>query len=251
LSEHSLDKIPEQVFAPELQKKLRTLDLSKNKLTSLGRLNSLQELKLLNLDDNQLPAGSLSPIAALSKLQNLSVGSNLLGKPVPHQQQSDTIILPLLPTGLKQISLAANHLASIPRPLLSPTLLKLEKIDLSKNNLALVPDEIANLVSLVELNLDGNQIVLLPETMGQLKKLKVLSLRDNQIHVTSTIFTERNPQPLPKSLFEDTALIDLNLHGNRMTNTQLNEFDGFQTFLDRRQKVKSKTLVNLSVCGLK
>jgi hypothetical protein len=41
------------------------------------------------------------------------------------------------------------------------------------------------------------------------------------------------------------------LHGNHMTNTQLNQFEGFQDFLDRRQKVKSKTMMNLSVCGLK
>ena len=245
-----MDKIPQQVFTPELQKRLRTLDLSKNNLTSLEKLSTLTELKSLNLDDNKLRAGSLTPVGSLSKLQNLSVAGNLLGKPVPQSQQQPDV-LPSLPTCLKQISLAANHLASVPRQLLSPTLVKLEKVDLSKNNLASVPEEISNLANLLELNLDGNMIVALPEKIGELRKLKVLSLRDNQILVTSTIFTEKNPQPLPKALFEETALIDLNLHGNPMTTTQLNEFDGFQTFLDRRQKVKSKTLVNLSVCGLK
>ena len=101
-----------------------------------------------------------------------------------------------------------------------------------------------------ELRLDDNQIDFLPPNMGKLTKLKSLSLRNNQFTVTSTVFTERNPQPIPQSLFADTSLIDLNLHGNKMTNTELNQFEGFQAFLDRRQKVKSKTLVNLSLCGL-
>ena len=34
-------------------------------------------------------------------------------------------------------------------------------------------------------------------------------------------WTDANPQPLPKGLFEDTVLIDLNLKGNNLTNTQL------------------------------
>ena len=55
----------------------------------------------------------------------------------------------------------------------------------------------------------------------------------------------------------DTLLIDLNLHGNnKLTSTELNEFEGFDVFLMRRKKVKDKNLhggalVNMSVCGLK
>ena len=109
---------------------------------------------------------------------------------------------------------------------------------------------------LVELNLDNNVIVSLPNEIGQLKKLKALSLKNNYIRVKSTNFSESNPQPLPASLFADTLLIDLNLHGNPLTSTQLNEFEGFDTFLERRKKVKTKNLyggalVDMSVCGLK
>ena len=87
--------------------------------------------------------------------------------------------------------------------------------------------------------------------MEKLLKLKALSLRHNKITVKSTMFTSSNPQPIPKGLFVNTLVVDLNLEGNAMTNTQLNEFEGFHEFLDRRQKVKNKTLQNLSVCGLK
>jgi Leucine-rich repeat (LRR) protein len=130
---------------------------------------------------------------------------------------------------------------------------QLEKLDLSNNDIAIVPEEIAStLPNLQELNLDGNSITSLPEQLGcGMKRLKVLSLRNNRITVTSTVFSDKNPQPLPRSVFADTQLIDLNLHGNDLTNTQMNAFEGFQDFLDRRQKVKSKTLTNLDVCGLK
>jgi Leucine-rich repeat (LRR) protein len=159
-------------------------------------------------------------------------------------------ILPTLPSSLKQINLSGNMLLISPPALYAPDLTKLERIDLSNNRLAAVPVEITVLVSLEDLNLDHNSIVSLPEEIGKLRKLKALSLRHNRIQISSTVFTAKNPQPLPASLFRDTLLIDLNLHGNTLTNTQMNQFDGFQDFLDRRQRVKTKTLTNLDVCGL-
>jgi Leucine-rich repeat (LRR) protein len=254
LSEHGLDEVPGQLFAPEL-KKLRTLDLSMNNLTQLGNMGSLVELKFLNLDNNKLPPGSLAPVTFMTKLQNLSVCGNRLGKPAaqdPSHARRQQLVeaVPELPPSLKQLNLASNFFSHVPRHILSQNLIKLEILDLSGNHLAVAPLEVANLVNLLELNLDNNAIVALPEEIGSMKKLKVLSLRNNQLRVTSTTFSDKSPQPLPKSLFTDTHLIDLNLHGNQMTNTQLNQFEGFQDFLDRRQKVKSKTMSNLDVCGL-
>jgi len=110
-------------------------------------------------------------------------------------------------------------------------------------------------VSLTELNLDNNVIVSLPNEVGQLQKLKTLSLRNNYIQVKSTNFSSTNPQPIPASVFESTLLIDLNLHGNKLSSTQLNEFEGFNVFLERRKKVKNKNLyggalTDMSLCGL-
>lgn len=248
LSEHGLDSLPPKVF--ELTT-LRTLDLSDNKLISLGRLHLLKELKSLNLDGNKLLTGSLGPVSSLTKLQTLSVKRNKLGTSVNSEFGNVPLApLPSMPTSLKQLHLAENPLGSIPDSLLTGSLVKLELLDLSQCRIRDIPLEIVLLTALQELRLDDNQIDFLPPNMGQLKKLKVLSLRNNKITVTSTVFTERNPQPLPETLFVDTPLIDLNLHGNKMTNTQLNQFEGFQAFLDRRQRVKSKTLTNLDVCGL-
>ena len=244
---------------------LKTLDLSGNKITRLGnQLAVLKELKSLNVDHNLIVAGGLEPVASLSKLQSLSAGGNKLGLPVPtdpkkprQQQQHPTTALPSLPASLKQLKLDGNSFSTFPKQIVLPNcLVKLEKIDISNNNLAAIPQEISNLPSLTEINLDNNVIVALPATIGQLKKLKTLSIKNNQIRASNTNFSETNPQPLPRSLFEDTLLIDLNLHGNPMTSTQLNEFEGYAKFLERREKIKSKdiyggALVNLDVCGLK
>lgn len=196
------------------------------------------------------------PLAKLSKLQNLSVGGNLLGKHVVSATSAGAQTFPSeLPLGLKQLKVNDNFLSNVPRPILSAKLVKLEKLDLSSNQLAAIPMEISNLVALTELNLDNNVIVSLPNDIGKLKKLKVLSLRGNRISAHSTNWSEKNPQPLPRSLFADTPIIDLNLHGNPMTSTELNTMEGVDAFLERRQKVKTSTLLgggltSLDVCGL-
>jgi Leucine-rich repeat (LRR) protein len=236
---------------------LKTLDLSKNALITLSpKISLLVNLKSLNLDQNKLPAGSLVSIAKLSKLQSLSVGGNQLGRHIAAEILDASDPFPsTLPSGLKQLKVDNNFLSSVPRPILSATMTKLEKLDLSSNNLATIPTEISNLVALTELNLDDNVIVSLPEDVGKLRALKVLSLKGNRISVDSTVWSLKNPQPIPKSLFADTPVIDLNLHGNPMTSTQLNSMEGYDTFLERRQKVKTSTLLgggltNLDVCGL-
>lgn len=229
---------------------LRTLDLSKNALTAVSsKFVNLKNLTSINLDNNKLTQGSLVPIATLPKLQKLSIGDNLLGKPTAAASKNDT--LPELPKGLKQLKINANFLSHVPRNIMSSHLTKLEKLDLSHNQLASIPVDIAKLKQLTELNLDDNVIVSIPQAAGLLEKLKVLSLRNNRISYPSS----DNAQPLPASLFTDTPLIDLNLHGNPMTSTQLNTMEGYDTFLERRQLVKTSALMggaltNLDVCGL-
>lgn len=209
-------------------------------------------------------------ITSLTKLQILRAGGNALGKPIsnlPNKNRTkhdktkpmkNLDALPsTLPSTLKQIVLDRNYFSQIPSSLLSPNLKKLEKLDLSCNQLATVPAEISNLSKLEELKLDDNKIISLPDAVGQLTCLKTLSLKNNLISPEgSAVFSANKPQPLPASLFTKTLLIDLNLHGNPMTSTQLNEFEGYNVFLDRRQKVKTKdiyggAMTSFGVCGLK
>jgi len=277
LREHKLDKIPDQVFDIT---NLTSLDVSNNNLKHLDlanakKLSNLANLKSFNCEQNKLQADALTSIPSLLKLQNLSAGGNELGKPVlltppagvvaggggkktkqKVTKTADQLFPSTLPPSLKSLKLDHNAFSSIPPQICSAKLIKLVKLDLSYNNLASVPTEISNLTSLTELNLDSNSIVSLPTEVGSLSKLKALSLQNNCITVhSSTVYSEKNPQPIPASVFRDTLIVDLNLKGNSMTSTQLNEFDGYHDFLERRKKIKSKgidggALTDLDVCGL-
>mmetsp|Transcript_11144 Transcript_11144/g.20861 ORF Transcript_11144/g.20861 Transcript_11144/m.20861 type:complete len:222 (-) Transcript_11144:2013-2678(-) len=220
-------------------------------------MNTLANIRNLNLSYNQLTKGSLIPLSALDNLQSLSLSYNQLGLEIEGEKKLVGPPLPSLSTHLKHIKLDHNHLTSIPKSIYAPELTKLEKIDLSYNRIHEIPKEFCENLSscLTELNLDHNLIASLPRAMGLLVKLKSLSLESNRIVVLSTSFDQKHPQPLPEDLFVSTPLIDLNLKGNRMTNGQLNEFQGFEAFLERRQKLKSKNihggaLTDLGMCGL-
>ena len=235
MQEHKLEAIPVPVFS---LLNLRTLDISSNKLEELPSLlaNNLENLKVLKCDNNKIV--SLGPIENLKKLQNLSACNNRL--------QSDLS----LPISLKELNLKGNNFENVPRNIISLT--KLQVLNLSQNNLASFPADICSiLASVVELNLDDNQITSLPEEIGKMKKLKLLSLKNN------AICGNLSHQALPSSLFVNTPVIDISLHGNtEITATQLNNFDGFDKFLERRTKVKNKDLAGFDqltgkyTCGL-
>jgi internalin A len=127
---------------------------------------TLTKLKSLNVENNSLH--HLLPIAKLNNLQTLIAGKNSLGiapkqstqKRQQQQQQQKKVVPPLpeLPVSLKQIKLDSNQFMSIPKQIMSNSLTKLVKLDLSHNNIAVVPDSISNLTSLLELNLSYNTI---------------------------------------------------------------------------------------------
>ena len=231
---------------------LRTLDVSKNKLQSLGGVDRLTQLKSLNCQSNQLT--SLKSISNLGKLQNLTAGNNSLGL---NGEDGTSGPMPSLPSSLKQLILDQNSFSWIPPSVVAKNLTNLERLDLSSNKLEIIPDEIENLAQLEELKLDRNNIAFLPSTMGKLVRLKSLSLCYNKLTGSSSNgWNESHPQPIPPALLTDTALIDLTLTGNSLTSTQLNQsFVGFDAFLERRTKVKTKdvyggAMTNYSFCGL-
>ena len=156
---------------------VRTLDLSNNKLRHLSvKLSNLKSIKSLNVEKNQLQ--TLLPIAKLTNLQTLNAGKNNLGiapqKKLESKQKSPASktassasalasvhhhqSLPELPPSLKQLKLDSNHFDSIPKQILTNSLTKLVKVDLSHNNIASVPAQISLLSSLTELNLSYNMI---------------------------------------------------------------------------------------------
>ena len=125
-------------------KSLRTLDISKNKLKTLGQISQLSELKTLKCDDNALGINALHSLSNLSKLQILTLGNNRLHYPDPSAASTSHQSFPSLPPNVKQLKLNSNAFSSIPLQICDRRL-SLEKLDLSHNNLAVIPPEICNL----------------------------------------------------------------------------------------------------------
>ncbi len=84
------------------------------------------------------------------------------------------------------------------------TLKQLKLIDLSRNQIALLPESLGECTSLVEFLLVGNKLQGLPLSIGQLSKLEVLDLSANSIGV------------LPPSFGNLVALKRLNLSANQL-----------------------------------
>ena len=116
---------------------LRTLDLSKNNIQNLGKIQQLKELKSFNCDENALATRSLIPISKLAKLTSLSLGKNRL-------ENASNQTFPEIPAKVKTLKLNNNSFSSLPKQICDPKL-ALEKLDLSFNNLAAIPAEISNL----------------------------------------------------------------------------------------------------------
>jgi Leucine-rich repeat (LRR) protein len=55
------------------------------------------------------------------------------------------------------------------------------RLNLSKNNITVVPPNIKDLANLIELYLYGNKIAVLPPEIGSLTQLQTLALNENQV----------------------------------------------------------------------
>ena len=282
LTEHKLTAVPLQIFEITM---LKTLDLSFNEIRefpSSDYCSSLPNLKTLNLSNNRLYKGSLPNLTCLQNLQNLNLSDNSLGQSnsgQSGQRQNGTknpkkttktatpasahtlLSLPPLPTSLKTLNLAKNSLNSIPPQALA--LPNLTSLTLSNNSIASIPTSMSSLSSLKNLYLDENSLTSLPPPLFAEGRccwpdLKTLDLSNNGFATAgfSTLSATSVNQPLPKGLFTDTKLHDLRLAGNPMEKRVLmEEFEGFDAFLKRREGVKRKDLdggamADLSLCGL-
>ena len=289
LPQHNLKCIPNEIFTNDSLKQLKSLDLSKNSLGSqndaapnVQLLGTMTLLKTLHIDSNNLTVKHLpTTMENCTKLQTFTVSDN------PKLGDTDAAwALPPLPTSIKNLSAAKCRLSRFPATLLrldAEQLLKcLQTLDLSNNSIVELPRELfAACLNLVEINLSFNSVFVVPEEVGTLKvrerekiilgktfldllspnweetheplspriqRLKSFDLANNRIIGTDT-------NCLPRALFVDTPVIDITLTGNEITPSQLNDFEGFDSFLDRRTNVKRKdlaggALTDLGVCGL-
>lgn len=92
-------------------------------------------------------------------------------------------------TGVLQIS--DRKLKEIPLEVLNLED-NLRNLDLSKNKISCIPDDINRLKHLKQLNMSVNNVGILPESMGTLKKLEVLNLSNNLISSLPQCLTNLN-----------------------------------------------------------
>jgi Leucine-rich repeat (LRR) protein len=125
---------------------------------------------------------------------------------------------------LKRLDLEGNRMKDVPEGVLQ--LPKLETLCLSNNVIKLIPRGIVKLSSvLVELELNKNFLQTLPEEIGSLKNLRSLHVAHNVLRelpeaigtlpLLTTLWLEHNRLATLPDTFALPALEDLNLHDNR------------------------------------
>lgn len=160
--------------------------------------DSSDNIKWLQLVDNNL-AGTIPPeLANLSSLQRLHILSNQLTGTIPPELGNLA--------NLEQLLFNNNQLSGTIPPELG-NLSNLQRLYLSDNQLdGTIPPELANLSSLQRLYLDRNQLDgAIPPELGDLSNLQNLYLYDNQLS-----------GPIPAELSKLSSLQSLRINGNQL-----------------------------------
>jgi Leucine-rich repeat (LRR) protein len=128
---------------------------NKNIRLLLPEITRFKNLKILNLDGNQI---STLPkeLFELEQLEELDLSSNKLN---------------VLPPDIGKLK-------------------NLKKLSIRNMKLTHLPDELTDLSNLTKLDVGGNELISLPETIGKLKKLEIFGASDNQIKRLPESFCE-------------------------------------------------------------
>ena len=85
---------------------------------------------------------------------------------------------------LSEIVLCGNRIKEFPPSLCNGVVTSsLKLLDLSKNDIKLLPRAFCNFKNLVHLKLDRNQLHMLPANIGKISRLRFLSVSHNQLTV--------------------------------------------------------------------
>ncbi|KAK3225519.1 hypothetical protein Dsin_005381 [Dipteronia sinensis] len=218
LRDAKLKTFPDEVL--DLEKAVRTLDLTHNKLADIPlEISKLTNMQRLVLADNLIARLPVN----LGKLQSLKV-----------------------------MTLDGNQITSLPDEL--GQLVRLERLSISGNMLACLPETIGSLRNLVLLNVSNNKLKFVPESVGSCFSLEELQADDNLIedlpssvcnliHLKSLSLNNNNVSQIPPSLLKDCkTLQNISLHSNPISMDQFQQMEGFQEFEARRKKKFDKQI---------
>ena len=157
--------MPARIFSSDVAPKCRNVDASNNKIASLppsiGTLVNLQRLTLTSNALVTLP----DTLARCVNLRTLVLDRNAISH-VP-----DSVLAAL--TKLQTLSLAHNKLTTMPSV---SSLVKLEKLSVAGNALASLPHGVSKCASLEELDASDNPIRAIDPSLGALTRLRVLNV---------------------------------------------------------------------------
>jgi len=105
----------------------------------------------------------------------------------------------------------------------------LDTINLSKNKIEQVPDEIGCL-NVTELNLNQNRLVKLTAKLADWPRLKVLRIEENCMPIDG----------LPNELLANSSVSLIAYDGNLFENKAFQNLDGYENYLERYTATKKK-----------
>jgi Leucine-rich repeat (LRR) protein len=203
--------------------KLKTIELHNNQLSGElpAEIGNLTELITFRITQNKFSGTVPESIASWTKLNDFFINDNSFTGMLPNAIGKFTNLLTLyvdnnkftsLPdslgnlTNLQQIDANTNLIGSIPASI--NKLSKLYRLDLMNNKLTTLPD-LGTMPALWDLNLSYNQLTVLPESFCKLVKVSDLHLDNNQL-------TE-----LPSNFENLIALKDVSINENRLTSVPI------------------------------
>ncbi|KAJ1916234.1 hypothetical protein H4219_003902 [Mycoemilia scoparia] len=173
---------------------LTRLILSDNNISvidsRIGMYQTLTCLDIRNNDISELPA----EISRLCELQFLSIAGNKLTELPESIFELPIVELQVQRNNISFISSQISNLATT-----------LVNIDLSNNQLTVLPQEIAKLTKLINLNIADNMISSLPEDLDNFSELKDLDLRRNRL---TTLFPSKSAHSDEPMVFKHLYRID-------------------------------------------
>uniref|UniRef100_A0AAR2JXR7 PDZ domain-containing protein n=1 Tax=Pygocentrus nattereri TaxID=42514 RepID=A0AAR2JXR7_PYGNA len=198
LDANQIEELPKQLFNCQL---LHRLSLPDNDLTvlppAIANLINLRELDVSKNSIQEFPENiknckvlaiveaSVNPISKLPEgftqllsLTQLYLNDAFLEFLPASFGRSDPEVLEQL-TGIKELWMDGNKLTVLPGMI--GTLKQLTYLDVSKNNVELVDDQISGCENLQDLLLSNNALTQLPSSIGSLKKLTALKVDENQL----------------------------------------------------------------------